>query len=370
MSRKRLTVLLAIATILSIVGIDALGILHQLTRAAEAHSELSVNYFPVGVIEDGNILRSNTKRFEPILQNLTARGFDSVLTVNNFSRRDAPLLDVADQYRFNMYMMPAGDWNKTWWRASIPNDLPTARSAAQPVVDNWRGHPSLKGYVLKDEPSLVHVPKLQTIASTLRQLDPGTPLLAPLVSLDRVEPIHAAVGFDVMLIDVYPFGRNNPPCDMRLTGFGYQQTDFVSYIRAVTRNRSPETPLWIILQTHALKNNRFSLRQPLPSELRMQQWLALGEGATGIFWFIYSTQQSWIGLADAPELFGEVTAQNRRLLPLRELFLEMEKTDDQFGVSGAYDPYISTLIIRDDDDDNDDDQRLFALAVNRDCQQE
>ena len=203
----------------------------------------------------------------------------------------------------------------------------------------------------------------------MRQLDPDTPLMATLVGLNRVGPIYTAVGFDVMVIDVYPFGLNNPPCDMRMTGFGYKTIDFVAYIRAVSRDRSPDTPLWIILQTHSLDNNRFSLRQPSPSEVRMQQWLALGEGATGIFWFIYSTQQSWIGLVDNPELFDEVTTQNRRLLRLRELFLKLEKTDYRFTVAGEHDPYISTLTSRDDDGD-DDDQRLFALAVNRDCQHE
>jgi hypothetical protein len=368
MARRLLTVLLVIASFLGVLGFDALGVPHQLTRTAMAKDGPApvVDYFPVGVVEDANIPRGNTSRFDRMLRDLTTRGMDSVFMVNNFSKRDAPLLDVADQYNFNMYMMPAGDWNKTWWPSSIPNEPEAARDAAQPVVDNWNGHPSLKGYVLKDEPFLSHIPKLQTMAHTMWELDPDTPLMATLVGLDRVGPIYTEVGFDVMVIDVYPFGLDNPPCDMRMTGFGYKTIDFVSYIRAVSRDRLPETPLWIILQTHSLDNGRFSLRQPSPSEVRMQQWLALGEGATGIFWFIYSTQQSWIGLVDNPELFDEVTAQNLRLQRLRDLFLSLEKTDDRFTVAGAHDPYISTLTSRDDDYD----QRLFALAVNRDCQQE
>jgi hypothetical protein len=321
----------------------------------------TIDYFPLGVVEDANILHGDSTRFERLIGDLHTRGFDSMFMVNNFAERDVPLLDVTDQYRFNMYMMPAGDWNKHWWPASVPNNLPAARSAAQPVVDAWSDHPSLKGYILKDEPHRFHVPKLQLMARTLREIDPDTPLMAPLVGLDRVEPIYSAVGLDAMVIDAYPFGHDNPPCNTRMAGLGYPHLDFVSYIRTVSRKRSAETPLWVILQTHAFDNNNLSLRQPQPSEVRMQQWLALGEGATGVFWFIYSTQQSWTGLVENDELFDEVTMQTYRLLPLRKLFLDLKKTNDRFTVTGQQNPYISTL-------SSHDGQRLFTLAVNRDCQ--
>ncbi|MCG8350987.1 MAG: hypothetical protein MI924_24725, partial [Chloroflexales bacterium] len=135
MVRRLLTVLLAIFCCLGVLGFDALGVSHQLTRTvlAEGDPDLTINYFPVGVIEDSNILRGNTSRFENMLRDLTMRGLDSVFMVNNFSKRDAPLLDVADSYHFNMYMMPACDWNKTWWPSSIPNEPAAARDAARPV---------------------------------------------------------------------------------------------------------------------------------------------------------------------------------------------------------------------------------------------
>ncbi|MCG8351818.1 MAG: hypothetical protein MI924_28960, partial [Chloroflexales bacterium] len=202
MVRRLIIVLLVFFSVLGVFGFAAREVSHHLTHTAlaEYDPDLDLDYFPVGVVEDSNILRGNTKRFERMLQDLEMRGLDSVFMVNNFSKRDAPLLDVADSYHFNMYMMPAGDWNKTWWPSSIPNEPAAARDAARPVVDAWRGHPSLKGYVLKDEPYLSHIPKLQTMASTMRELDPDTPLMATLVGLNRVGPIYTAVGFDVMVI--------------------------------------------------------------------------------------------------------------------------------------------------------------------------
>ncbi|MCG8351947.1 MAG: beta-galactosidase [Chloroflexales bacterium] len=366
MLRSPLLLLLLIPAFLCMLGFGAQNTPNNAPRntatTAKSKAAQSIDYFPIGVIEDANIVRGDNSDFERTIQNLQARGFDSMFMVNNFAERDASLLNLTDQYDFNMYMMPAGDWNQTWWPASIPKNLPAARNAAQPVVRAWSGHPSLKGYVLKDEPYRAHIPKLQLMARTLRELDPATPLLASLVGLDRVEPIYTAVGLDVMAIDAYPFGRNNPPCDTRMTGLGYHHIDFVPYIRAVSQKRPAGAPLWTILQTHAFSNSNFSLRQPRPSEVRMQQWLALGEGATGVFWFVYSTQQSWIGLEDNNDLLDEVTMQTYRLRPLRKLLLKLQKTDDRFTVAGQKKPYISTLSSRDG-------QRMFALAVNRDCQQ-
>ena len=51
--------------------------------------------------------------------------------------------------------------------------------------------------------------------------------------------------------------------------------------------------------------------------MRLQNWIALGEGARGIWWFIYSSQQGWVGLRDQPVLYAEVgdLAQRTTALP-------------------------------------------------------
>ena len=54
---------------------------------------------------------------------------------------------------------------------------------------------------------------------------------------DYGERLFQAARFDTMQIDVYPAARANPPCDFTMNGFAYPQHDFVSYIRAVAKNR-------------------------------------------------------------------------------------------------------------------------------------
>jgi hypothetical protein len=182
-----------------------------------------------------------------------------------------------------------------------------------------------------------------------------------LIGLNRVGPIFAAAKPDVMQIDVYPAAKHNQPCDFTMNGFAYPQHDFVSYIRAVAATRPATTPLWIILQTHSFDAGIHSLRTPLPSEVRMQQWLALGEGATGMYWFVYSTQQSWIGLADNKPLYDEVASLARRVAPLRGLLLGLHRVDNRFTIAGNTTPYISTLA-------DASGTKSYAVAVNKDCQ--
>jgi hypothetical protein len=316
-------------------------------------------YFPVGVFEDANLVSGDATEFAAMLRDLKSHGLDSVMFTNNFARRDAHLLDISDDLGIKVFMLPAGDLNTDWWPASIPADAETARQAAQPIVDLLRPHPSFQGYIVKDEPGLGDLDKVALMTQAFKELDPARHVAPLLVGIDRVEPIFAAAQPDVMLVDVYPAGRTNKPCDFTMTGFGYQDLDFVSYIRLVTRSRSAGTPLWAILQTHQFED---SLRQPTPAEVRAQYWLAIGEGAKGIFWFIYSSQPGWVGLADNPALYRQVAALAQRTAPLRGALLNLHKVVDKFRIAGARKAYISTLV-------SASGASVYVVAVNMDCKQ-
>lgn len=321
--------------------------------------------FPLGVFEDSGMLGGNTEMFRAMGQDITAHGFDAVMFTNTYAERDAPLLDVSDELGINVFMMPAGDFNRSWWGDDVPADLETARQVARPVVHRFAPHPSFKGYLVKDEPRRDAMEKVALMTRALRELDPARPATPILVGTDRVGPIFSAAQPPVLLIDVYPAGYHNPVGDFTMSGFGYQHLDFVSYIREVTQSKPPSTPLWVILQTHSLNHDpRFALREPTPAEVRAQNWLAIGEGATGIFWFIYSSQQGWRGLGDNPALYAEVSTLAQRVAPLRDTLRHLQRvaapSSGQFTVAGAGDAYISTLA-------TPDHTRFYAVVVNRDC---
>ncbi len=318
----------------------------------------SAQPFYLGVLEDGNLVNGNPDVFRALLADLQSRGLDTVLFTNNDSERDTPLLTVSDELNFSVLMIPTADLNRSWWPEEVPATLETAMVVADPIVNRWKPHPSLKGYLTKDEPGLHELEKVRLINEAFRNLDPSRPAIPILIGVDRVGPIFNAVHPDILLIDVYPVGAQNAACDLAMSGFGYPNLDVVDYIRAVIQAKPASVPLWVILQTHSFLDQ---LREPRVSEVREQHWLAIGEGAKSIFWFIYSSQQGWKGLRDNPELYAEVTALTQRTLPLRDLLLDLQKSPDLFTITGTgrYEPYVSTL--------NSVDHRHFLVAVNRDC---
>ncbi len=329
------------------------------------------SYFPLGIFEDSNQFGGDRVLFKAVIHDITSRSFDSIMFTNSSVERDAPLLDVSDEMGFNVFMLPANDLNENWWPEEIPADEQTARRVAEPIVAQYGAHTSFRGYLVKDEPQKKYQEKVALMTQALQELDPARPATPILVGKDVVGPIFNAAQPKVMLIDVYPIGYSNPIGDFTLTGFGYRFLDFVDYIRKVTKDKPDTTPVWIILQTHSFGNGEsFSLREPLPSEVRAQHWMAIGEGVTGIFWFIYSSQQDWKGLAANPLLYDEVTTLARRTVPLRDTLLSLHKAKDIFEITGVEQAflskpttYISTLT-------NDNESTFYAVVVNRDCIQE
>jgi hypothetical protein len=320
-------------------------------------------YFPLGVFEDAGMVGGDPETFRRFLKDIQSHGFDSVMFTNNYAARDAPMLEVSDELEVNVFMMPARELDKQWWHAKVTETLTTAHRIAEPIVELLQPHPSMRGYIVKDEPALVEENKVAMMTQAFRELDPQRPAMSILIGTDRVQPIFLASQPDVMLIDVYPAGYDNDLCDFTLTGFGYRHIDFVGYIRKVSARKPDETPLWIILQTHKYGDGTgFSLREPTPAEVRAQNWLAIGEGATGIFWFIYSSQQGWDGLVDNPPLYREVTSLALRVAPLRETLLQLQKGEDTFEVTGGERAYSSTLVATDG-------QKKYVVVVNRDCSQ-
>lgn len=331
---------------------DVIGAAHSL---AINRNPLVERYFPIGVFEDAAMVGGSTTNFEAMITDLRSRGFDSVFFTRNFVARDAPLLDVSDRLGFNVFFAP-DDLDETWWSTKVQGNEETAARAIRLVVDQLSQHPSLKGYSIFDEPELRFRDKLLIATDVFEKLDPARPAMPTLVGLDRASPLFAAIQPSVMLLDVYPVGYDNPLGDFTMTGFGYSNIDFVKYVRKIAKHKPPTTPLWVILQTHSYEH---TLREPAPAEVRAENWLAIGEGATGIFWFIYSSQQGWRGLVDNPALYEEVTTLARRVKGLRNVLISLNKADDKFVVAGAKDPYVSTLA-------NAEGNKFYAVAVNRD----
>ncbi len=189
------------------------------------------------------------------------------------------------------------------------------------------------------------------------------------------EQVLAAAQPDAILTYVYPVLVGQAPCDF-FTDDQADQDDVVSWIRHLSQLNGRGVPIYVVLQGHGVSTKASSLgllprqlRQPTPEEIREQFWLAVGEGAGGVFWFIYSTQQFWIGLRDNPPLLAEVTDLGARARDITDVLAAVHKTDDAFSVvalqsvdqpiARSQQPYISTL--------SSVDGTMYALVVNHSC---
>jgi hypothetical protein len=203
--------------------------------------------------------------------------------------------------------------------------------------------------------------KLALAAQAFREADPAhaSTVVVPMGQ----EQVYSALQPGMFLTYYYPAKAIRQPCDWGFTSPTLNL--FSQTVRSVTRDRDPQVPLWLLLQAHGKtagydpNANTNDLRVPTREEIRLQQWMALGEGARGTFWFIYSTQGWWTGLEDNPSLYDEVGAVTQRVAPLRSVLGNLRKTDDLFSVSGSGNRYVSTLA--------DANGKLYVIAANGSC---
>jgi hypothetical protein len=275
------------------------------------------------------------------------------------------ILSAGNDKNFDIYLNPNGTLEDTWWPSSVSATYANALAAAQSVVNAWGGYNCLKMYYTTDEPSLDRLTKLDLLTQAFRELDPSRQAAPILIGTDRVGPHLNASEPAVLMIDVYPCAWGSSIGDFTMNGYGYPNLDFVSYTRTVVEEQPAPVSTWFILQSHSFgSGGSFSLRQPELEEMRRMFWTAIGEGAKGIFWFIYSTSsdpsQAWLGLKDSQraEDYTEVGDLAGRILPLRSLLLETQKAPDECFVSGG--GYVSTLMSHSGD-------HFYAVVVNEDC---
>jgi hypothetical protein len=301
--------------------------------------------FPIGVFEDGNMFWGRVTDFTAMINDLQSKGLNSIMFINNTANRDEAMLSVSDQKNFNVFMSGTGNTN-TFLNDTTPT-IEEARAAVYPVVDAYKNHPSVKGYNVGDEPTLQQQQQTNLMVQAYKERDPNKLISPVLIGFNRGDTIYSSSNPTAFFMDAYPFNASSASCDFSMKGFGMPTYSMPQYISQLTRNKPADQPLYIILQAHSFGTpDTYNLRVPSIPELRGQHWIALGEGADGIFWFIYSSQQGWTGLKDAPTLMGEISSLAQRTNTFKQTLLNANKnTTNLFTASNG--AYISTLTSKD-----------------------
>lgn len=312
--------------------------------------------FPIGVFEDGNMFWGRTADMTNAINDLQSKGLNAMMFVNNdVINRDDAMFSVADQKNFNVYVSANAQFNSYLHTDTTPT-IEEARNIVYPVVDKYKTHSSVKGYNVSDEPHatagtghIAQIDQIKHLVQAFKERDGTKPASPVLIGINRGDTIYDAAKPNAFFMDIYPFSVQSASCDFTMKGFGYTQFNMSSYIRQMTRNKPVNDPLYVILQTHNVGDAGWGMSQlriPSIPEIRGQHWIAIGEGAEGIFWFIYSSQQGWTGLKDSPSLMAEIGALAQRTNPLKPILLDANRhTTDLFTVNNG--AYVSTLTSKD-----------------------
>lgn len=335
----------------------ATGLVGDSATVQWVEPRMQISDFPLGVFDDMTLPCNITCS----INDLQAHNLDTLMIVNAAINNAEWILNGADAAGFNTIMSPAGTLGSTWWDSSVAATIENARSAAQQIIDAWAWHPSLIGYHIIDEPGLDKLTKTALLNQAFNELDTENPAAPVLIGTDRVGPIFDASNPPVMIIDLYPCGYNKPVGDFNMSHWGYSHLEAVDYFQYVSQTKPQGVPLWLIMQSH---NFQTQLREPVPAEIRCQHWMAVGEGATGMIWFIYTSSgdpsQDWTGLYDNPPLYNTVAELAGRTIPLKSTLLNLERAADVFQVSSSGNAYISTLRTTDA-------SQYYAVTCNLDC---
>jgi hypothetical protein len=284
---------------------------------------------------------------DAMITDLRAHNLSSVLFTNGHVQYQSALADVADRRGFSIYSSwLMGELYRRWYPSTVPATIEKAREIIGPLVDQLRTHPSIRGYNLLDDATSRYNDKLRLAVQVIRERDPLRPASPMMVEGTEGPAVFDYVRPDAFLTYNYPADESNTSCSWT--------SRWVSEIRATTSSKPAAVPLWIVLQTHQTTFGPVGtkLRYPSVAEVRLQNWLAVGEGAKGIWWFIYSSQQGWLGLRDQPGLYAEVADNARRVSALPRF----TKQADQ---ASAGTNYASTM--------TDTNGATYVLAANTSC---
>jgi len=222
--------------------------------------------------------------------------FDSCLRMGGLIRANRPasqeddlgrLLDVTAKHGFRMQVSVylSGYSKSNAFDPSVDRD--ECEKVLKRVVTRFRDHPGLLGWYILDEPR-PEWPALRDhwiwAKKRIEAIDQRRPVTAALnrPSAVRFYAPHSAV----VQIDWYPIALRSGHADDQLFGHGAMTGGAM----CDAARESGARTIWFIPQAYSCMRKR---RLPTPAEVRLQTYLPLAHGATGILYYQYQHRPLW-----------------------------------------------------------------------------
>ncbi len=228
----------------------------------------------------------NRKRYSEIAN----AGIDIIVPGTFNARQNLRAMNLAQQA--GLKVIP---FDKRIFPFVSSDEVPIDTTVIGEVINDYKNHPALAGYVIRDEPNANLFPRLRDISRLFRELDPDH---EPVINLFPSYASPAQLGFADYRAYVSNFIQTVKP---RLLSYDYyalrenvtMDSGWFGNLTIVREEaRKANIPFWVFIQSEGIKGY---LRVPDRAEILWQVNTALAYGARGIGWFTYWTPLPYKG---------------------------------------------------------------------------
>jgi hypothetical protein len=308
----------------------------------------------MGVHENVGDYWTDHTRFRAFIDDLRASGFDSISFGNGRLKDTLSLAAILDEKQMPyVSSFFQAELIERWYPTSVSATIENARQIVGPLIDALAPYKSQIGYNLRDDADQALNDKFRLAIEVIRERDSRP--ASPMIQRGRQgDDVYKATRGDAFLFYSYPCRRGK--AEMSWVDF------WVGEIRTTIQSKPAHVPVWQVIQAHQTMpvTDMNALRYPTLPEMRAQVWIALGEGAKGLFWFMWGNlghEHEWTGLRDNTTLRPEAQALARRVTAVESVLGSAVKVADAYTAPGAY---TSTLAVG---------SSTYVIAVNRSASQ-
>ncbi len=172
------------------------------------------------------------------------------------------------------------------------------------MVRDYKDHPAMAAYCLRDEPNAEMFPDLAESRAKFQKLDP---VHEPIINLFPGYGSPAQFGVPDFRGYIREFLEQVQPAFLSYDHYPFREpqlgdtTDWYGDLKIVSEEaHRADTPFWIIIQSEGIHDY---LRVPSRAEIFWQANTSLAYGAQGIMWFTYWTPQPDQNLTDIEDGF-------------------------------------------------------------------
>jgi len=263
---------------------------------AEDNSELSPlpdpgwqNIHPLGIWFDGRVEGYNVPEgcinapkdfdqfreyYKTCFEDIASKGID-IVVIPNTPNNEYRIIILEEAEKAGVKVVLEILEFVEFIRHADPDEV-EAEKMVKEVVKDMKDSPALFAYQLIDEPPEPLYGKMRLISRLLGKYDPAHPSFSCLCVEGSVSAFVKEVGLPALLFDRYPLGMEPNPAQW-------------THLENCTRNvkaSAGDKPLWFVLQTFGIPNR---LRMPTLEEVKREIDIAVDNGSSGLFFFLYNS---------------------------------------------------------------------------------